>query len=420
MKTYFVFLFLIFAVLNIYSSKPNDYELLLEWGKNYSVYISDKIDMNYTNENNKNYYVKEEIKKDEIVMTIPKKVLLNIDSAINILGKKIKKQFEIYKNKQLEDKTNLNEDMLYHINQSFLAYLMTIANKNKSKNNKNKLYQYYKYYFNTFETNLEKYPLFFSTEQMRLLAFSIFGSELISTRRLFEEEYEILQREIHKKILDQDEYIKYRIFTFNKFVNMTGTSYIIPFVDMLDTNPINFNLQLNYTEDSVSLVSTKDIHPGDVLSMAVVQMSNSGFFITYGKVFEENKYFVENFRIHKIGQNFLREQKLDPLMATGEIIDITEKNYYEKVIPDYIEISKALKEDGSKASALRLFLENIKSIRESYNKITVSDLFKNFFNAKTVQNIRSVLDTEKYYLDKKIREMKKIVNKYARERQHDL
>ena len=392
MKTYFIFLFLMFTISNTHSSKQNDYELLLEWGKNHSVYISDKIDMNYTNENNKNYYVKEEIKKDEIVMTIPKKVLLNIDSAINILGKKIKKQFEIYKNKQLEDKTN----------------------------NKNKLYQYYKYYFNTFETNLEKYPLFFSTEQMRLLAFSIFGSELISTRRLFEEEYEILQREIHKKILDQDEYIKYRIFTFNKFVNMTGTSYIIPFVDMLDTNPINFNLQLNYTEDSVSLVSTKDIHPGDVLSMAVVQMSDSGFFITYGKVFEENKYFVENFRIHKIGQNFLREQKLDPLMATGEIIDITEKNYYEKVIPDYIEISKALKEDGSKASALRLFLENIKSIRESYNKITVSDLFKNFFNAKTVQKIRSVLDTEKYYLDKKIREMKKIVNKYARERQHDL
>ena len=45
---------------------------------------------------------------------------------------------------------------------------------------------------------------------------------------------------------------------------------------------------------SVSLVSTKD---RDVLSMAVVQMSNSGFFIAYGKVFEENKYFIENFRI---------------------------------------------------------------------------------------------------------------------------
>ena len=420
MKNYFVFFFLICIILNIYSSKQNDYELLLEWGKNNSAYISDKIDMNYTNENNKNYYVKEKIKRDEIVMTIPKKILLNVDSAINILGVKIKKQYEIYKNNLLNDKSEVGEDMLYHINQSFLAYLMTIANKNKSKNNKNKLYKYYKYYFNTFETNLEKYPLFFSTEQMRLLYFSIFGNEIISTKHLFEEEYEILQREIHKKILDQDEYFKYRIFTFNKFVNMTGTSYIIPFVDMLETNPINFNLQLNYTEDSISLVSTKDINPGDMLSMAVVQMSNSGFFITYGKVFDENKYFVDNFKITKVSQNFLREQNLDPLMATGELVDLTEKNYYEKVIPEYIEISKALKEDGSKASALRLFLENIKSVRESYNKLTVSELYKNFFNTKIIKNIRSVLDTEKYYLDKAIREMKKIVNKYARERQHDL
>ena len=107
-------------------------------------------------------------------------------------------------------------------------------------------------------------------------------------------------------------------------------------------------------------------------------------------------------------------------MATGELINLSEKNYYEKVVPEYSEISKALKEDGSKASALRLFLENIISTREYYNKLTVSDLYKHFFNAKTVQNIRSILDTEKNYLDKKIREMKEIVNKYARGKEHDL
>ena len=37
-----------------------------------------------------------------------------------------------------------------------------------------------------------------------------------------------------------------------------------------------------------------------------------------------------------------------------------------------------------------------------------------------MQNIRSVLDSEKHYLDKKIREMKKIFNKYAQERNKDL
>ena len=255
---------------------------------------------------------------------------------------------------------------------------------------------------------------------MRLLGFSIFGIELISTKHLFEEEYQILQREIHKKLLDEDEFIKYRIFTFNKFVDLAHGSYMIPFIDMLENNPINFNLKLNYTEDSISLVSIKDINPGDILSMAVAQMTNSGYFISFGKVFEENKYFVQNFRISKINQNFLREKELDPLMATGELIDLSEKNYYEKVIPEYIEISKALKEDGSKASALRLFLENLNSIREFYNKLTVSDLYKYFFNTKTIQNIRSVLDTEKDYLDKKIREMEKIVDKYSRGKEQDL
>ena len=358
MKTYFIFIFLIFSVLKIYSSKKNDYELLLDWGQNNSVYISHKIDMNYTNENDKNYYVKEEIKKDEIIMSIPKNVLLNINSAINILGTKLKKQFEIFKNKQLGDKTKLNEEKLHQINQSFLAYLMTIANKNKSKKNKNKLYQYYKYYFNTFETKLEKYPLFFSTEQMRLIGFSLFGKELISTRQLFQEEYEFIQREIHKKALDEEEYIKYRIFTYSKLVKITQGSYIIPFVDMLETNPIHFNLKISEINNTISLRANKDINPGDKLILSVVEMTNSGYFITFGKVFEENKNFVENFGIAKINQNFLAEKKLDPLMATGELIDLNEKNYYEKVIPEYIEISKALKEDGSKASALRLFLEN--------------------------------------------------------------
>ena len=189
---------------------------------------------------------------------------------------------------------------------------------------------------------------------------------------------------------------------------------------MIETNPIHFNLKISEINNTISLRANKDINPGDKLILSVVEMTNSGYFITFGKVFEENKYFVENFGIAKINQNFLAEKKLDPLMATGELIDLNEKNYYEKVIPEYIEISKALKEDGSKASALRLFLENIKSTRNFYNKVTVSDLYKHFFNAKTVQNIRSILDTEKNYLDKKIREMEKIVDKYSRGKEQDL
>ena len=65
-------------------------------------------------------------------------------------------------------------------------------------------------------------------------------------------------------------------------------------------------------------------------------------------------------------------------------------------------------------------MQNLQSIRNEYDKITVSKLFKMFFKVEYVQNIRTVLDTEKLFLNKKIREMKQLINKVAREMQQDL
>jgi hypothetical protein len=421
MKIIIIALVLVIIISDILTQKKNDYDLLLEWGKNNSVFISDKIAMNYTNENIKNYYVKKKIKKDETIMSIPRKILLNIDSALNLSNPKIKKQFEIYKKEDFRNKQKdgINEILPYRIDQSFLAYLMTIANKNKSP--KSKFYQFYKYFFNTFETDVEKYPIFYNTDQIRLLMFSLFGNELMETKEMFDEEYDILQRKIYKKNLDQDEYYKHRIFSFNKLVNISGVSSLVPFLDMIETHPINYNLQVNYTEsnDSLAIVAIKDITVKDKLFISVVQMQNSNSLITYGKVYNENKHYVESFKIAKVFTNFLREKKLDPFLASTEIVDLTEKNYYKQILPIYTDLSIHLKEDGSKTSALRLFLENMQSIRKTYDTITPSVLYKNFFQTKYVLNVKSVLDTEKYYLDKKIRELKILINKVAANKELD-
>ena len=61
---------------------------------------------------------------------------------------------------------------------------------------------------------------------------------------------------------------------------------------------------------------------------------------------------------------------MEYLLANSQIVDISLKKYYELILPDYIELSKILREDGSKVSALRLFLENLESIRSAYDKIT--------------------------------------------------
>jgi hypothetical protein len=410
MKNHFFLLILFLTIYNFSDNKKTDYDYLLEWGKNHSVYISNKLGINYTNENNKNFYVKKKINPDEIIISIPKDILLNIDSALKLSPSSVKKQYEKYKQEEFKEVSYKNNEVLFQrIENSFLAYLITLANKNKSK--KNKLYQFFKYFFNTLETNFDRFPLFYSTDQINIFLFSLFGNEIIHTRNLFEEEYNVLNNNIAKKSFDQDEYLKYRLFTYNKLVNISGSSSIVPFIDILDTNPVNFNLQINYTYEnqSLSVISSKEIKPKNKLVIAMVEMTNMASLIIYGKTFEESKNYLESFKIAKISALFLHEKKLNPMASDAGLIDLMKPKYYEKMIPQYMELSKLLKEDASSVSAVKLILEYLVFFRGLYDKITTGILLKKFFDINLVNDIKSILETETNFLDKKIRELKKFL-----------
>jgi len=412
MKSFLFPLLLSILILKTSVQKNNDYKLLYEWGKNNSLFISDKIAMNYTNENNKNFYIKKSINASEVIMKIPKKIFLGIKNGLKLSGSKAKKQYENFKKLLVADNYESQEALKYRRDQAFLAYLMYIADQKKSK--KNKLYNFYKYYFNTFETDMERYPIFYNSEQVRFLLFSLFGNELIQTKKLFDDEFSIFEKEIYKKSMDSDEYYRYRLFSFNKIVNISGVISIVPFLDLFQQNPVNYNLNINFTEDgSIDILANRNLTVKDNLTLAMVQMPNSNTLLSNGKVFEENKDYIESFRIALISPVFLKSRNLNIFLANNEMLDMTEKKYYEKAIDSYKEISKLVKEDGSKISALNLFLENIKSIRNEYDKVTYKDLNKYFFKLEYVNNVKSVLDTEKNFLDKKIKELRRVINKLA-------
>ena len=287
---------------------------------------------------------------------------------------------------------------------------MTKANEDKSP--KNKLYQKYKYFFETCETNLDKFPLFYSTDQIRPFLFSLFANELIQTREAFEEEYIILQSQITEKQFDLDEYLKYRLFTYNKLVNITEQSYIVPFVDIIETNPISFNLQVKYFKENqtLNLISNQEIKPKQKLILAVVEMTNMASLIVYGRIYEENKNFLETFKISKISPVFLKNKNMNLMLANSNLMDLMKPKFYDEVIPDYMELSKLMKGDGSAVSALKLLIENIEEFRKQYDDVTTSILMKNFFDNEIVYNIKSVLETEKNFLDKKIKQLKKVLS----------
>jgi len=400
-------IYFLINILPILLCVKNDYDLLYEWGESNSVYISDKIGINYTNNNIKNYYVKDHIFSGETIMSIPKKVLLNVNSALKLCNSKLRNLYDNYKKEILDNTNNIFEVKENRKENSFLAFLMTIVNKNKS--NKNKFYNFFKYFFNTFESNLDKFPIFYTHEQVKLLLFSLLGKGIMHAKLMVEEEYDVLSK-IYKKEFDLDEYMKYRMFTFDKKVEINDVNYMVPFVDILEKNPINYNLNYSLTNENLDIIATEDINYGEKLVVRTTQIPNIKSFITLGQIFEENKDYADIFRIPIFSINFLIQKKLDTSMSKSKIIDLNENNYYKQVIPDYIKLAKSLNLEETKSSALSLFLENLKIIRNTYDKGKITILYEYFYKNTIVKNIDSLLNLERNYLEKKIKELEQLIN----------
>ena len=139
-------------------------------------------------------------------------------------------------------------------------------------------------------------------------------------------------------------------------------------------------------------------------------MTNMASLIVYGRIYEENKNFLETFKISKISPVFLKNKNMNLMLANSNLMDLMKPKFYDEVIPDYMELSKLMKGDGSAVSALKLLIENIEEFRKQYDDVTTSILMKNFFDNEIVYNIKSVLETEKNFLDKKIKQLKKVLS----------
>ena len=390
-----IFIITLISYTNNKSTK--DYDLLLEWGKNHSVFISDKIGINYTSENLKNYYLKEEIDKNETIMIIPKELILNIENGFDLYGPKTKKLYQKYKKEKFE---YVNELLPYRIQQSFLAYMMYQGNKHN-----NKFHKFFQYFMNTFETNLDNFPLFYNTEQFSLLTMSLFGNEIFQTKTLLEEEYSILNQKVLSKGLDYDEYFRYRTFTLSKGRNITGLCSLIPFVDIFEVHPTKYNLKLDFNLDDygVKVISTKKIKAKRRLRLKIDSMQNSNALIFYGKTFKELENSIGSFLVPYVSSQYLTEKNMDQSLANNEKLDLMHEKFYEEAMKTYMDFSKKIHEDGSPLSALNIFKDNLNAMRKKYDEVSTSQIHKTFFTNRDIENVKRVINTEKKVYDEKMK-----------------
>jgi len=406
--------FLIIVIFNFINSK-NNYDYLLEWGKNNSLFISDKLEMKYSSENNKTYYAKDDIKENTLIMNIPFKIMLNIDNALELLNnKKLKKLYSEYK----KDKFEISVGFLpASLDQSFLSYLIYLVNHKQKHYKKTKFYQYFHYLIDTFETDLDRFPIFYNKNQLELLKGSLSLMESTLMKELFKEEVHNLEYKHKQKSIDLDEYLRFRTLTITKSLNISNITSIIPFFDMFEDDPIDFNVnfKLNETNNNIYIFTTRKVKRGDILYLRSGYFSNIKRFILYGETFEKMKDHIESFQIPMISPyiyNSIPDKEKG--YELDDTIDLVKKKFYKDALEVYKKISKLKNEDGSDLSAYNLFLKNLEYVRGNYDPITTTHIYNQFVNLKDIENVKRVLYLEKKVLDDKIAVLRKFINKLSK------
>ena len=409
MNLYYLLLIL-FCILNSLKGK-NSYDYLLEWGLNNSLFISNKLEMRYISENNKTYYANEDIPQGTIIMNIPFGIMLNIKNALKLLNnKKLNNLYDEYKKDIFEISVGFLPESL---DQSFLTYLIYLVNHRQKHYKKNKFFQYFQYLFDTFETNLDSFPVFYNKNQLQLLQGSMCLMEIRLMKELYKEEVDKLQNKHKQKEIDFDEYLRFRTLTITKSLNISNHTSIIPFIDMFANDPIDFNVnfKLNETNDNLYVFTTKNIKRGDKLYIRSGYFSNNKRFILYGETFDKMKDYIEAFQIPMISPMMHHRIPDKGGYELDDTIDLTAKNFYKDALSTYKKISVLKRGDGSDISAYKLFLQNLELVRGTYDYITSSNVHQEFVNLKDINNVIRVYEFEKKFLDEKINVLRKYIDK---------
>ena len=415
---YYKLIILCFYILISFSFENSDYDLLLQWGKNNSMKISDKIQIEFINENNKTFFAQDNIIKGEEILNIPNSILLNIENTLKLYGKQANKLYS-------ELKSKLNSTSNFNIEQSFIAYIMYKVNKNK-KHKKNKFYNHYQYLFNTYETNFDSFPLFYSIEQKNLLRSTSLSFLINKMNRIFDEEIEFYEKELKQKKINKEDYYVFRTYSQSKSFNISGHSVIIPFLDMFNKHPTKFNTEVIASDYNVRVIATKDIYPGDKLFIKSNTLTNHNALMYFGITFEEIIERVENYYIPILNPSLIKNHNID-LDADSSLaeyftnyMEIKSNNneFYLKYIEVYKKLAKKFELEEDELSAYNLILENMLTIKELNNQINPY-IYKIFYQQKDINNILTILKTENRFLDEKIDLMKYLVNKIVRENEEN-
>ena len=295
---------------------------------------------------------------------------------------------------------------------AFLLYKINIEKNEWNEKFKEK-YKYLEYLLNE---DLSHLPSSFTNEQTKSFMNTTFYSFFNLMNEYLTQEIEILQNEIFNEKIDLDKYYKYRFIILQKSYNISNTTTLIPFIDLIkhEFNSNKINAKLIVSKDSIKIKSLKDIKEDELLIIKQKKMTNQYSFLFYGKTYEELINYTPSFIIPIITSDILRDEGIELNIENDNEdnqIDLVWDKFYDMILPTYKEVMKLLNKDDSNYNCYKMFLKYLILIRDTIKNNKIEDLDEIFDDEEDVENIERIIKGEINFLDKKIKELENVIEK---------
>ena len=330
----------------IYKSKKyKNYPLYIKFLKELYKYNSffPKLEIHFYTDDYRGVLAKSNIKRDEIIMTIPKECLISLETAFDTsYGKKI-------------------AEFMYKELNSPKHCLLTAFYLYEEKNPK------YKYYFNLFPQDFSNFPIFYTNKELDYLKGSPFLSQILEKKQDMKNDYDKLCEYIPD--FSQFSFLKFcqarllissRIFGIS--INDNKTDVLAPFADLLNhKRPRQTQWYYDDNLESFVIQATEDIKEGSEIFDSYGRKTNARFLLNYGFCLEDNDTneflmkitFNESYPMFELKKNFFQNET--ELTRTFNL----NNNFYESQIVELLSFLRFILFKGD--------------INELYNAITTSE-----------------------------------------------
>ncbi len=321
--------------------------------KNYPLYITflkelyknnaffPKLEIHFFSEDYRGVTAKSPIKKDEIILTIPKECLISLELVLSTeYGKKIG---EFMYNELTSPKHCLLS--------SFILF-----EKNNPK---------WKFYFDLLPKNFSNFPIFYTDNELQYLIGSPFLNQILDKKSDIKKDYLKLCERIHlfnrftfNQFMEARMIISSRIFGIS--INNDKTDVLVPYADLLNhKRPRQTQWYFDDKINSFVIQATEDIMVGKEIYDSYGKKTNGRFLLNYGFSIENNDsaeytlsiIFNDCFPLYEIKKQILNEKKL----IKNFYLNI---NLYESQIIELLSFLRFILYDGDIDELYKIISQN--------------------------------------------------------------